>query len=165
MKFDPKISLDKSWKFTPQVLILIALGIIVIFGAVIFWRQGLLPEPPEQPPVSPEELSVANPQIPQGPISGINAKILTIEETEDGETKLSLRSDLGKTYSVAINTTTSVFLLSRTFRETEVTSTREDGAIQDLEVGKRIYLQSDSDLMKTFELSPENIKSIDIYVN
>ena len=33
---DPKISLDKSWKFTPQVLILIILGIFVILGVLIF---------------------------------------------------------------------------------------------------------------------------------
>lgn len=53
MKFtDPKISLDKSWKFTPQVLILIILGIVAILGISIFVlqkKEAPLPEIPAPP--------------------------------------------------------------------------------------------------------------------
>ncbi len=162
MKFDPKISLDKSWEFTPRVLILIALGIVVILGTIIFWKQG---QQLEQPPVSLKEPSIANPQIPQGSIWGINATIITIEKGKASRMVLSLRSDLGQIYSANINTDTPIFRLSRTFTETEVQSTRERATINDLKIGIRIYLQSKSNLLKTFELSPKDIKSIDIYVD
>lgn len=79
MKFDPKISLDKSWKFTPQVLILIILGIIVILGILILiWLKKEAP-PPEVP--SPKEETITEKQLKE--IEELREKAGTKPSTEE----------------------------------------------------------------------------------
>ena len=54
---NPKVSLNKSWKFTPHVLVLIIIGIIIILAVVFliwFWLKKVPPQP-EFPPPSEEK--------------------------------------------------------------------------------------------------------------
>ena len=148
-------------------LLLVAISIIILaavlimafyFPAIKKPFQPLEPLPPKQP--SP----TGNLQIPQGPIFGINAIILKIEDIDEDQTLLVLRSDQKQEYRAAITKNTPIFRLSRVLTETAVKSTQESAGREDLEVGIRLYLQSKIDLLSTADLSAQDIKSIDIYV-
>ena len=58
----PKIPIVKSWKLTPQVLILTIIGVIIILGILVFVLQKKEPSPPpgispvSQPPQTTEEI-------------------------------------------------------------------------------------------------------------
>jgi len=66
MKFNPKISLDKSWKFTPRVLILIIIGIIVIFGILILvWQEKESPQLLQPEEKTPEEILKESLTVPE----------------------------------------------------------------------------------------------------
>ena len=70
---DSKIPFAKNWKFTPQILILIILGIIVILGISIFVLQQ-------------KEPTVTQPEIPSLPLSPTEEimKDLTVPEEKRG---------------------------------------------------------------------------------
>ncbi|MCH8741377.1 hypothetical protein IH779_00490 [Patescibacteria group bacterium] len=62
---DPKISLEKGWKLTPHVLILIILGIVVILGILILvWpeKESSQFQPEEK---TPEEILKESLTVPE----------------------------------------------------------------------------------------------------
>ena len=71
MKYNPKISVEKSWKITPQIIFLIILGIIVVGGMAGFswwWSQIRVPPPPEITPLVIPPVPKGNIQMPEGPV-------------------------------------------------------------------------------------------------
>ncbi len=96
MKFDTKISLEKSWKFTPQVLILVIFGIIVILGVLfLVWPEKEVPQLPQSEGKTPEEIlkeSLTVPEENRGRIKELSPEIteaLTVpEENREREKEL-----------------------------------------------------------------------------
>jgi len=115
--FDPKISLDKSWKFTPQVLILIILGIIVIFGVLVLVGQLLkIPPPPAQPgPALPTEfIETSYEYISRGTIQSIQLG----PDSEEGIVFANLE-DPPLLYQLIIDKNTSIIRQEKDIRDPE----------------------------------------------
>ena len=94
----------------------------------------------------------------QGPLHGIGGEITSIEDS-----RITINSDIRKTYYATVNDETSISSVKRKLTKKEVKTTYEDKTVNDLKVGTRIYLQSKKDLLEENNLSPEDIKSIEIY--
>ena len=96
MKFDSKISLDKSWKLTPQVSILVIFGIIVILGILfLVWPEKEVAQLPQSEGKTPEEIlkeSLTVPEENRGRIKELSPEIteaLTVpEENREREKEL-----------------------------------------------------------------------------
>ena len=95
----------------------------------------------------------------QGPLYGIGGEVSSI----DGS-RLVIKADIGKEYYATVNDKTAIASVSRKLTKSEVKTTYEEKSIKDIKVGDRIYLQAKKDLLKENNLSPDDIKSIEIYV-
>jgi hypothetical protein len=95
----------------------------------------------------------------QGPLHGIGGKITSI----DGS-RLTINSDIGTTYHATVNDETSISSVSRKNTKKEVKTTYEEKTVNDLKVESRIYLRANKDLLEENNLSPEDVESIEIYV-
>jgi len=177
MKFtDSKISLDKSWKFTPQVLILIILGIFVnlVFSVSIWYSlKTISPLPPLtiQPPALPSPEEQIAKYVPSENLFAVNAKIVEISTEEntllvkaiiptgwDKEWKLFLSDETilttflswqeaGKTIPTSLEEGLSAEEQDKLFKEALKKLTLSGFKVDDI-----IYLISNDDLAKEYEI-------------
>jgi len=151
---DQKISLDKSWKFTPQVLILIILGIFVIFGVLILVGQLL-----KVSQIPPPEESIPESALRQ-PFFDINGIILAVEEKTDDETIVLVRSDSGQEYRFVVGPETKIFLTSPVIKPEYIELETEPTDREALRVGQPVYVLTTQDLGLIFELSSQDIRGL-----
>lgn len=95
----------------------------------------------------------------KGPLHGISGEITSIDNS-----RLTINSDIEETYYATVNDETSISNVRRKNTKKEVKTTYEEKTVNDLKVGTRIYLQSKKDLLEENNLSPEDIKNIEMYV-
>jgi len=172
---DPKISLDKSWKFTPQVLILIILGVVIMGFLVLVWYLIKIPPPPSpiSPSVPPAE--EGNVQIPEGPVDGIWGTVIAIEPiiTEDEAfigKAATLRVDaLGQEYVIHMLDDIVINKYQIGAESSPPSLLEEDIGWQVIEVGDYVYVAIKPGLAElisfpqTTTLFSASIESIDIY--
>jgi len=177
MEFNsPKISLDKSWKFTPQVLFLIILGIVVILGVLILaWYLIKISPPP--PPISPSvpPAEEGNVQMPEGPVDGMWGTVIAIEPiiTEDEAfigKAATLRVDaLGQEYVIHMLDDIVINKYQIGAESSPPSLLEEDIGWQVIEVGDHVYVAIKPGVAElisfpqTTTLFSASIESIDIY--
>jgi len=174
MKFtDFKISIEKSWGFTYQVLVLIILGIAVIAGfLVLIWQLLKAPPPPPEVPIS-TPVPETNAQIPEGPIYGIWGTVASINEqperADDGTgvkiiATIGVRGDLGKDYNFQISEDTLInkYALGTIDSPPKILEKNIDWWA--IKLNGRVYVETQIDLLKIITVPPSNIKSFDVYI-
>jgi len=172
---DFKISIEKSWGFTCQVLILIILGIVAVIGFLVLIWQLLKPASQPSPAVvsPPSAAPKTNMQIPEGPIYGVLGKITSISEQHQwvgiGEKEeviavIVLHWDLlNKDYQFQVNDETLVNSYTNS-SETDLPKLLEENiGWNSLKVDDQVYIDSLLDLMGNNIIPPRAIKDINIY--
>lgn len=101
----------------------------------------------------------------EDPLFGVNGVVSEIENEANTQKVLKIRSDIGPTYTATINEDTLIFIIIRNLAQTEVETIRMKSTPEDIKVGSKVYTRSKKDLLVNFNLAPEDIKGIDIYVN
>ena len=101
----------------------------------------------------------------EDPLFGVNGVVSEIENEANRQKVLKIRSDIGPTYTATIDENTLIFSITRDLAKTEVETIRIKSTPEDIKVGSKIYTRSKKDLLVNFNLAPEDIKGIDIYVN
>ena len=121
--------------------------------------------------VSPFNIGNTNKDIDQqiiktreGPLHGVNGTISEVDINGNSAT-LIIESDLGNDINVKITSDTQVFTVERKIVKSKLKTTTSPAALDQLIVGRRIYIRSSKDFFTTDKHSAEDIKSVDIYVN
>jgi hypothetical protein len=100
----------------------------------------------------------------KGPLNGINGRVKFVTSDENKKT-LAIESDLGQGYSIEINQDTKINEVSRKVGKKEVKITSKKISFKEVEEGKRVYVLTTKDLLEETTVPPEDIKSIEIYVD
>ena len=100
----------------------------------------------------------------EGPLHGVNGTISEVDINGNSAT-IIIESDLGNDINVKITSDTQVFTVERKIVKSKLKTTTSPAALDQLIVGRRIYIRSSKDFFTTDKHSAEDIKSVDIYVN
>lgn len=98
-----------------------------------------------------------------GPLYGVSGVISAIANGLNGKKTITLKSDIVGKFKITLDSKTPIFTVIRQVTDNEVNTTKVKIEVEDLKTGVRIYLESNRDLIKVTEISPGDIKSVEVF--